>query len=153
MNKAVVALAVIATAISHSALADSSTTAAAPKDLKGSSVWVNSRGSEMYISVSSSGHVSGSYINHDGNYSCQNSPFPVSGWVDGTAISFSVRWDNQFENCNSVTGWTGYYDSSTGKIETKWNLAVSGSTDPSQISSGTDTFSPLTKAETASLSK
>jgi hypothetical protein len=153
MKFAVTALAFMAAALVHPAFADGNMKGTAPKNLKGSSVWTNTRGSEMYISVSSSGHISGNYINHDGNYSCQNTPYPISGWVDGTSIAFSVRWDNQFENCNSVTGWTGFYDSSTGKIETKWNLAISGTTDPSQIISGVDTFSVATKAETASLSK
>lgn len=126
---------------------------AAVESLKGHTVWVNTRGSQMSISVSASGHISGSFINHDGNFSCQNTPYPISGWVDGTAVSFSVRWDNQFENCNSVTGWTGFLDTAGGKIETHWNLSVSGSTDPSQILAGTDTFSLASKVESASLSK
>lgn len=153
MKTAITALSLLMVAISYPALADGSAKPMAPKSLSGHTVWTNSRGSEMYISVSSSGHVSGDYINRDGNYSCQNTPYPISGWVEGTSISFSVRWDNQFENCNSVTGWTGFYDASTGNIETKWNLSVSGSTDLSQVISGTDTFSTVTKSENASLSK
>lgn len=152
MKTAVSLFAILATLGSQAAFADDSSTIAR-ESLKGHTIWVNARGSQMSISVSSSGRVSGSYINRDGNYSCQNTPYPISGWVDGTAISFSVQWDNRFENCNSVSGWTGFFDAASGEIETKWNLSVSGSTDPSQILAGTDTFSLVRKAETAALSK
>lgn len=121
--------------------------------LAGMSGWTNQSGSTMSISVDPSGQVNGTYINRASGYGCQNTPYPVTGWIVGTSISFTVRWDNQYENCNSVTGWTGFYNTATGQIDTLWNLAVSGSTNPGQIISGSDTFSRTVKTESMSLTK
>ncbi len=117
-------------------------------DLKGATTWVNQSGSMMTISVNSKGAVSGQYINRAAGTKCQGTPYKISGWALNNFISFSVRWDNAHENCNSVTGWTGYATAdSSGKIsiKTKWNL-VYKSASGSQIQPGEDTFQSVSKA-------
>jgi hypothetical protein len=58
--------------------------------------------------------VSGSYINRNEGFNCQNTPYPLTGWVLGNFISFSVAWDNVYENCNSVTAWSGFAEADGG---------------------------------------
>jgi hypothetical protein len=112
-----------------------------------SSVWTNQSGSSLYIeSVDPSGMIGGYYINREQGYACQNTPYPVTGWVYGTAITFTVIWDNATESCNSITSWTGFYYQ--GVITTLWQLVVNGSTSDSQIIQGQDTFSPGSQKKT-----
>lgn len=122
-------------------------------ELKGATTWVNQSGSIMTISVNSKGAVSGQYINRAAGTKCQGTPYKISGWALNNFISFSVRWDNAHENCNSITGWTGYATAdSSGKIniKTKWNL-VYQSASGSQIQPGEDTFQSVSKAMNVAL--
>jgi len=114
---------------------------AAPAAIQSLSAWTNQSGSTLYIdSVSPQGQVDGHYINRAQGFACQNTPYPVTGWVYGTAITFTVNWQNATEACNSITAWTGFYYQ--GAITTLWQLAINGSTDPSQIIQGKDVFQP-----------
>lgn len=108
-------------------------------DKLASTSWVNQSGSVFTInSVAGTGELTGSYVNNAQGYGCRGVTYPVIGWVYGTAISFTTIWNSATERCNSVTGWTGYYNN--GQIVTNWNLAVDKSTQPSQIISGQDIF-------------
>ena len=132
------------------ALAVSFAAVAPAQELTAGSVWVNQRGSLLDIQqIRPDSSFTGTYINKAAGYRCQNTPYPVIGWVIGSAITFSVRWSNSHENCNSVTAWSGFLFG--GQIQTKWNLAISGSSDPSQIVSGADVFTPVSVMERQSL--
>ena len=118
--------------------------------LTGSS-WTNQSGSTLHIkSVDpNSGQLTGSYINRAPGYQCQNIPYPVTGWVYGTAITFTTNWKSTTQSCNSITSWTGFYNN--GKIETLWQLVINGSTSTSQIIHGNDVFSLSPIVENKSL--
>lgn len=124
------------------------------QELTALSAWVNQDGSTLYInSINSQGQLSGSYINKAAGYACKNSPYPVNGWVFGTAISFSTKWQNSVESCNSITSWSGFYTNvgGQGKISTLWQLVINGSTSPSQIIKGQDVFVQSSAIENESL--
>lgn len=85
------------------------------------SSWRNELGSVMTISSfgPAPGQFSGTYVSAVG---CDaGTTFPLSGWINGNAISFSVDWGS---NCNSVTAWAGQYVASTDSIKTLWYLAT-----------------------------
>jgi hypothetical protein len=113
--------------------------AAPPKSVGAGSAWTNQMGSTLYIdAVETSGLLSGHYVNRAAGYSCQDIPYPVTGWINGTAITFTTLWQSSTESCNSITAWTGFYDQ--GQISTLWQLVANGATSPSQIVRGSDTF-------------
>ena len=88
--------------------------------------WVNNAGSELTIdTISAEGLLNGTYVNKAAGYKCQNEPMAVVGWVDGSLLTFAVRWKNKNVACNSITAWTGYYAS--GKIFTDWDLVYTSS--------------------------
>jgi len=102
------------------------------------SAWTNQSGSTLYINqIESNGQLTGTYINRAQGYGCQNVAYPVTGWVYGTAITFTTIWRGT-ESCNSITVWTGFLYN--GQIQTLWQLVVNGSTSTKQIIQGTDTF-------------
>lgn len=112
-------------------------------ELQALSAWTNQSGSTLFIdSISANGQLTGTYVNRAPGYQCQNSPYPVTGWVYGTAITFTTIWKNSSESCNSITAWTGFYYQ--GQIKTLWQLVINGSTNTNQIIQGEDTFSPAT---------
>jgi hypothetical protein len=105
------------------------------------SAWTNQSGSTLYIdSIGSNGQLTGTYINRAQGYGCQNISYPVTGWVYGTAITFTTIWQSTTQSCNSITAWTGFYYQ--GNIQTLWQLVINGSSARSQIVQGSDTFSP-----------
>lgn len=120
--------------------------------LQALSAWTNQSGSTLYIdAIDSSGKLTGHYINRAAGYGCQNISYPVTGWVYGTAITFTTIWRSSTESCNSITAWTGfYYD---GKISTLWQLVVNGSTSTKQIIQGSDIFTQTTTTNRQSLIK
>ncbi|MBL4892401.1 MAG: hypothetical protein JKX91_11395 [Rhizobiaceae bacterium] len=134
---------------SQTAMADSQTVSAEMQMLSTATSWVNQSGSVASISFAAAPTqpatyiVSGHYVNNAAGYQCQGTAYPLNGiyYTNTQTISFSVAWSNSTENCQSVTGWTGYIDLSTSplKMITKWNLAYlnSGS---QQIFPGSDTF-------------
>ena len=64
-------------------------------------------------------------------------PFPLSGWWNNQAITFTVNW----QQCNSLTAWTGHRTSAGGsRIVTLWYLAVAGPPQWNSTVAGTDTF-------------
>lgn len=104
------------------------------------SAWTNQSGSTLYIdSIGSNGQLTGTYINRAQGYGCQNIAYPVTGWVYGTAITFTTTWQSAAESCNSITAWTGFLYQ--GQIQTLWQLVINGSSSTKQIIQGADTFS------------
>ena len=131
---------------SNNALAD---TANKPS-VQALSAWTNQSGSTLYIdAVSPNGQIIGHYINRAQGYNCQNISYPVTGWIYGTAITFTTIWRSTTESCNSITSWTGFYYN--GQISTLWQLVINGSTNTNQILQGSDVFTPNTIKDKKSL--
>lgn len=101
-----------------------------------STTWVNELGSKMTITIASNGSVTGTYVSKVG---CgAGNPFPLSGWYNNLAITFTVNW----QQCNSLTAWTGHYVTSGGsaRFTTLWYLAVGGAPTWSSTVAGADVF-------------
>ncbi len=115
------------------------------------SAWTNQSGSTLYIDAidPNTGVMTGHYINRAAGFNCQNISYPVTGWIYGTAITFTTKWQSATESCNSITSWTGFYYQ--GKISTLWQLVVNGSTSTQQIIQGSDVFSQATQTTHESL--
>lgn len=112
-----------------------------PMSVQAASGWTNQSGSTLYIdAIAPSGQITGHYINRAPGFGCQNLSYPVTGWIYGTAITFTVTWRNPGESCNSITAWTGFF--ANGQITTLWQLVRNGSTGPGQIMKGSDVFRP-----------
>ncbi len=116
-----------------------------------SSTWTNESGSTMILDFGPGNAVSGSYINRNEGFNCQNTPYPLTGWVLGNFIGFSVAWDNVYENCNSATAWSGFAEADGGSVQisTFWSLSFEGPSGP-EIETGKDLFKPLAKVESGS---
>lgn len=83
--------------------------AGSAQSLERGATWTDQRGSILTIeAVAADGSFTGSYVNRATGMPCPNSPFKVSGWIDGQKISFSVRWRNATVDCHSIASWTGY---------------------------------------------
>jgi avidin family protein len=107
------------------------------------SAWQNSRNSSLFLEdISSEGLISGYYINRAAGFGCQNTAYPVTGWIleNTNTITFTVKWENTAENCQSITAWTGFFSPDCRTITTLWQLVVNGTTSTGQISQGQDTF-------------
>jgi hypothetical protein len=111
--------------------------------------WTNQRGSVASITFTVSSQpgtyvLTGNYVNNAAGYQCQGTPYPLSGiyYANTQTLSFSVAWSNNSQNCQSVTGWTGYFDLSQSPITmtTNWNLAYSTGSGGA-IAQGKDVFS------------
>ena len=115
-------------------LALSAPTAAQPQ-LPAPSQWTNELGSVMTIdSVDSTGFVTGSYVTAAG---CgQGVQKPLVGWYNGGAFTFTVDW----QECDSLTVWSGNLDSTGQTIPTLWHLVISGTPQWNSTLAGTDTF-------------
>ncbi len=110
-------------------------------EVQAGSTWVNQRGSTVtFTGVGPNGLLAGYYINRAAGFGCQNTQYPVTGWAYESDIVFTVIWNNSTQNCHSITAWTGFF-TSTG-FSTLWQLVQTGTTDPSQILQGSDTFMP-----------
>jgi len=119
----------------------------------GPTKWVNQVGSvaTLYFDTNT-GTVTGTYVNNAPGFQCQGTPYPLSGWILSDFISFSVTWINGAQNCNSVTGWTGYafQSGNTIKLQTNWNLAYQGANGPT-IQAGQDVFTYVLQTSAKSL--
>lgn len=125
--------------------------------------WTNQGGSTMTLEFDCSGSqigvctLSGAYINNASGFRCQGTPYPLTGvyYINTQTISWSVAWSNAYEDCASVTGWTGYIGLSSNPLQivTNWNLAFSTGRSGRQILQGQDTFTQNTTASSGSLIK
>lgn len=70
------------------------------------SVWANDHAKLVIQSVDAEGRLSGTYENSGFNFSCAGLVYPVTGWIDGDRITYSViRKDPR--NCTPIQSWTG----------------------------------------------
>jgi len=122
---------------------------AAEQSLEALSVWKNQSGSTFTINSinPTTGQLSGVYINNASGYSCAGTPYAATGYAYNNIISWSVLWSNAYENCQSITGWTGYVNSS-GAIKTVWELVYNN-----QISTGNDVFNYVSQVTTKGFKK
>ena len=81
-----------------------------------SAVWANDHARLVIQSVDGDGKLTGTYENFAGNLACSGSTFPVTGWIDGDRMTFSVRRKDP-RNCTSVQAWTGYVASGELVVE------------------------------------
>ena len=99
-------------------------------------------GMGLLASGSSWTNQSGSVASLTFTASSQPGTYVMSGYyVNTQTISFSVAWSNSSEDCQSVTGWTGYFDVSQSPMTmtTNWNLAYSTGSGQA-IAQGKDVF-------------
>ncbi|MDJ0626973.1 MAG: avidin/streptavidin family protein [Rhodobacter sp.] len=146
--------------LANSAAADSHASDPGMALAASTSSWQNQSGSTATFSFTPSVDqpgvylVSGTYINRASGTGCQNTPYPLSGYYysGNFAMSFSVAWSNTTANCQSITGWTGYFASvgSGYELRTDWNLVYINS-GGGQIQQGQDTFQLITTAMSDSL--
>jgi hypothetical protein len=100
-------------------------------------VWKNQYDSTLNIKqINNDGKLTGTFINRAEGYPCQNIPYPITGWVYDNVISFTTKWENVEESCHSITSWTGFFDSNSFRILTKWNLVDN----QGHLKEGTDIF-------------
>lgn len=139
---------VISVCFSGAVQADSHNDSPEMKILTTASSWTNQSGSVASISFTPSTQpatytITGNYVNNASGFSCQGTPYPINGiyYSNTQTISFSVAWSNSSKDCQSVTGWTGYFDLSVSPMQmvTDWNLAYQSSTGQ-QILQGNDLF-------------
>lgn len=96
-----------------------------PRLTDSATYWTNQGGSTMTL-VFKCGEsqfgvcpLSGTYINREGGgFHCQGTPYPLTGvyYINTQTISWSVAWSSAYEDCASVTGWTGYLSLSASKL-------------------------------------
>lgn len=108
--------------------------------LQGQTTWKNQRGSTLVLINDGKGNLTGQYATAVGCH--PNVPRKLVGTINGTAITFIVNW----EECGSVTAWSGSLDSAGDpkEITTLWLLTVGESpSSPANFKStyaGSDTF-------------
>lgn len=127
------------------ALAESHGMSDANAEVLQGGIWTNQAGSTASFTFSQTSQpatysVTGVYINREAGYRCQNTPYPLTGiyYANTLTISFAVAWSDASQDCQSVTGWTGYFGDRL-QLETNWNLAFRNGSTPS-IASGKDVF-------------
>jgi hypothetical protein len=90
-------------------------------------------------SIDALGNFKGILVNHDGGFTCQNTPFNFAGREKNGHVAFTVVWTNAFQNCNSQTTWHNRIEGKT--IITRWELNTFGN--PPLNLRGADTFQEL----------
>ncbi len=100
--------------------------------------WVNDHGSTLVIqSIGADGSVTGTYASSTPGYKCAGVAFPLVGWMDGSRISYTVRWKNASVDCTSITSWTGYFNE--GRLGVEWVLTYD-EYGASRIRTGSDSY-------------
>ena len=104
--------------------------------------WVNDHGSELFIeSVGPDGRLAGTYSSSAPNFQCRNIAFPLTGWLDGERVAYTVQWKNDKVNCNQITSWTGFAHG--GRIFVEWSLVYFDTIEGRQsLSRGFDQYRP-----------
>lgn len=88
----------------------------------------------------STGDINGHYISALG--CAVDKPYPLKGWINGNAISFTVN----FGDCNSITAWVGHFENDT-HFKTIWTLSKGGSNDWNTLLTGASTFTRLNEGD------
>ncbi len=100
--------------------------------------WTNQHGSSLTIqAIAPDGSFTGSFLNRSPG-PCGNQRFPVSGWIDGQKVSFTVRWANASADCEAITSWTGYRGRSG--VLARWLFVHFNRNGTPILTSGTDIF-------------
>lgn len=81
--------------------------AAEAQSLASQTTWVNDHAKLVIQSVDGAGQLSGTYTNYGANFGCAGRPFPVTGWIDGDLVSFTVHRKDP-GNCTTIQSWTGF---------------------------------------------
>lgn len=71
-------------------------------------IWANDHARFVIQSVDADGKLTGTYENLGSALPCAGTVYPVTGWIDGDRITYSVRRKDP-RNCTSVQAWTGYF--------------------------------------------
>ena len=69
--------------------------------------WVNDHAQLVIQSVDAQGQLTGSYTNYGAGFGCAGKAFPVTGWIDGDMVSFTVHRKEPV-NCTTIQAWTGF---------------------------------------------
>jgi avidin family protein len=80
--------------------------AAAAQSLAPQTTWVNDHAQLVIQSVDAEGKLAGTYTNYGPGFGCAGRAFPVTGWIDGDMISFTVH-RKEPANCTPIQAWTG----------------------------------------------
>jgi hypothetical protein len=93
------------------------------------SAWQNDRTSTMTLSKSTAAvNFTGWYCNRAQGFGCQCgnnvNRYKITGQANGSAVNFTVVWNNGRENCHSKTVWTGTVVG--GNMWTNWTLYRQG---------------------------
>ena len=100
---------------------------ASGQEIPFNSTWESPNGSILYIETvdPSTQEISGYYINTAAEFvpgfGCKDTHFDIYGIIYGYFIIWNVAWYNQYEDCKSLTTWSGYYDPKEQKLFTVWN--------------------------------
>ena len=98
-------------------------------------VWANDHARFVIQSVGPDGRLTGTYEN-GGSIVCTGMVYPVTGWIDGNRISFTVlRKDPR--GCGDMQAWTGFF--SAGELVVQY-LDVFAKGGESAIVSGSDRY-------------
>ena len=101
--------------------------------------WVNDHGSTLVIqSVAPDGKLTGTYSNDLPDFKCRGVVFPLTGWMDGDRISYTVRWKNAAVDCTSTTSWSGYF--SGGVLLANWTIVYRDSDGQTKSRTGSDRY-------------
>ena len=82
-------------------------TAVRAQSLAPQATWVNDHAQLAIQSVDGQGRLAGTYTNHGAGFGCAGRAFPVTGWIDGDMISFTV-YRQEPANCTTIQAWTGF---------------------------------------------
>jgi hypothetical protein len=108
------------------------------QSFQANATWTNQHGSTLTIqAIAPDGSFTGSFVNRSAG-PCDNERFPVSGWIDGQKVSFTVRWANANADCEAITSWTGYRG--RNGVLARWLLVHFNRNGIPILSSGTDIF-------------
>jgi hypothetical protein len=81
--------------------------AAEAQSLAPKTTWVNDHAQLVIQSVDAQGQLAGTYTNYGPGFGCAGRAFPVTGWIDGDMISFTVH-RKEPANCTPIQAWTGF---------------------------------------------
>ncbi|MFE6737495.1 avidin/streptavidin family protein [Streptomyces tubercidicus] len=127
---AAVAVALSLFTVSASASADPRTALDGTAGITGT--WYNELGSSLIVTKNADGSLTGTYESTVGN---AENKYVLTGRYDtattsgtGTALGWTVAWNNSYRNAHSATTWSGQYvGGAHERITTQW-LLTSGTT-------------------------
>jgi avidin family protein len=82
-------------------------TAATAQSPAPQTTWANDHAQFVIQSIDADGRLAGTYTNHGAGFGCAGRAFPVTGWIDGDMVSFTVH-RKEPANCTTIQAWTGF---------------------------------------------